>query len=56
LAEVLGELIKAVLLKARADGVFAELQKAPGCEFGVEHQEGHYGWPPDEDRGKENVA
>ena len=56
LAELLGELIKAVLLKARADGVFAKLPKAPGCELGVEHQEGHYGWPAYEDRGKENIA
>jgi hypothetical protein len=56
LAELLGELIKAVALKARADGVFATLPKAPGCELGVEHQEGHYGWPAYEDRGQENVA
>jgi hypothetical protein len=56
LAELLGELIKAVLLKARADGVFVKLPKAPGCELGVEHLEGYYGWPAYEDRGKENLA
>ena len=37
LAEPLGELIKAVLLKARGDGMFAGLPKAAGCELGVEH-------------------
>ena len=56
LAEPLGELLKAVLLKARADGVFAPLPKAPGCELGVEHQDGAYGWPAYEDRGRENLA
>jgi hypothetical protein len=56
LAEPLGELIKAVLLKARADGVFAVLSKSPGCELGVEHHEGHYGWPAYDDRGKDNIA
>jgi hypothetical protein len=44
LAEPLGELLKAVLLKAGADGVFDALPKAPGFELGVEHQEGAYGW------------
>ena len=56
LAEPLGELLKAVLLKARADGVFADLPKAPGCELGIEHHEGAYGWPLYEDRGHENFA
>ncbi len=56
LAEPLGELVKAVLLKARADGVFARLPKAPGCELGVEHSEGAYGWPAYEDRGEENLV
>ena len=56
LAEPLGEMIKAVLLKARADGIFAALLKAPGCELGVEHQEGAYGWPAHPDRGHENLV
>ena len=56
LAEPLGELVKAVLLKARADGVFAGLPKAPGCELAVEHQEGAYGWPAYEERGQDNLA
>lgn len=56
LAEPLGELVKAVLLKARADGVFASLPKAPGCELAVEHHEGAYGWPDYDDRGQENLA
>jgi hypothetical protein len=56
LAEPLGELLKAVLLKARADSVFAAIPKAPGCQLGVEHHEGHYAWPAYEDRGKDNLA
>ena len=40
LAKPLGELVKAVLLKARADGVFDGLPKADGCELAVEHHEG----------------
>jgi hypothetical protein len=45
LAEPLGELLTAVLLKASADGVFADLPKVSGRELGVEHHEGTYGWP-----------
>ena len=56
LADVLGEVVKAALLKARADGVFAGLSKAPGCELLIEHFDGGYGWPEYDDRGKENVA
>ncbi len=56
LAEPLGELVKAVLLKARADGVFAALPKTADCELGIEHHDGAYGWPAYEDRGRENLA
>jgi hypothetical protein len=56
LAEILGEMIKAVVLKARADGVFAALRKAPGCELGVEHFSGNYAWPVYEERAQENLA
>jgi len=56
LAEPLGELVKAVLLKARTDGVFAGLPKAAGCELGVEHHEGAFGWPQYEARGEQNLA
>lgn len=56
LAAILGEMLKEVLLKARADGLFAELPKAPRCHLGVEEQEGSYGWPAYEDRGRENLA
>ena len=45
LAVLLGELVKAVVIKARADGMFAGLAKAAGCELGVEHFDGEYGWP-----------
>jgi hypothetical protein len=56
LAEPLGEVVKAAVLKARADGVFAGLPKAPGCELGVEHFGGAYGWPEYEARGQDNLA
>jgi hypothetical protein len=56
LAEVLGEVLKAVVLKARADDVFATLPKAAGCELGVEHFSGAYGWPVYEERGQDNLA
>jgi len=56
LAEILGDVVKAVVLKARADGVFASLPKAPGCELGIEHFSGHFGWPEYEARGQENLA
>lgn len=56
LAEILGEVVKAVLLKARADGVLAGLPKASGCELGVEHFSGAYAWPVYEERGQDNLA
>lgn len=56
LAALLGELLKAILLKARADGVFTALPKASNCELGVEHHDGAYGWPVYEARGQENLV
>ena len=56
LADPLGEVVKAALLKSREDGVFAALPKAAGCELGVEHFDGGYGWPVYEERGKDNLA
>ena len=56
LGEILGEMVKAVLFKARADGVFAGLPKAPGCELLIEDFDGGYGWPDYESRGKDNLA
>jgi hypothetical protein len=56
LAEPLGKLVKAVVIKARADGLFAALPKAAGCELGVEHFGGAYCWPEYESRGEENLA
>jgi hypothetical protein len=56
LAEILGEVVKAVLLKARADGVFTGLPKVSGCELGVEHFSGAYGWPINDERGHDNLA
>lgn len=56
LGDVLGEMVKAVVLKARDDGVFAGLPKAPGCELLIEHFDGGYGWPEYEARGKVNLV
>jgi hypothetical protein len=56
LVAALGDMLRGALLKARADGVFAGLPKAAHCELGVEEQEGSYGWPAYEERGKENLA
>lgn len=51
-----GDLLKHVLLKARDDGVFKSLPKAEECHMGVEEQEGRYGWPAYEDRGKDDLT
>jgi hypothetical protein len=56
LAQIFGEVLKAVVLKARANGVFMRLPKAPGCELGVEHFSGAYAWPLYEERGQHNLA
>jgi hypothetical protein len=53
---IVGEALRHVLLQARANGVFTRLSKNPKCELAVENIEGYYGWPPYEDRGKENLA
>ena len=54
-AEWLGKLLTAVVLKARADGVFAAMPKADGCELWVTHFSGAYDWPRYEDRGRDNL-
>jgi hypothetical protein len=56
LVTALGDLLRAVLLKARDDGLFAVLPKAPRCELGVEEQEGSYGWPAYELRRTDNLV
>jgi hypothetical protein len=56
LATVLGQLLRTVVLQARADGMFAALPKAAQCELGVEHFNGAYGWPQYEARGEDNLA
>jgi hypothetical protein len=56
LGAILGELLKDVFLKSRADGVFASLPKAPECKFGIEELEGGYGWPHGEERWPDNLA
>ena len=53
---LIGDMLKNVLVSARADGVFEQLRKAERCELAVEDLEGHYGWPHYEDRGKENLV
>ena len=56
LAALFGEMLKEVLLSARAAGAFEKLRKAEHCELGVEELEGNYGWPRYEDRGKETLV
>jgi hypothetical protein len=56
LVAALGGMLRGVLLKARADGVFARLPKTARCELGVEEQDGSYGWPAYEERGQDNLA
>jgi hypothetical protein len=56
LVAALGDMLRSVLLKARDDGVFAVLPKAPRCELGVEEQDGSYGWPAYELRRTNNLA
>jgi hypothetical protein len=53
---IFGELLKSVLLKARAEGLFDLLPKATECHLGVEEHDGRYGWPHYEDRGKEDLV
>lgn len=55
MAKILGEVVKAAVLQARADGAFRELPKAPGCEFNIEHLGGAYAWPADEAKTPENL-
>lgn len=55
LAYPLGELVRSVMLKARADGVFASLPRAPGCQLLVEHSGGAFGWPKESARGHVNL-
>jgi len=56
LAEVLGELVKAVVIKALADGMFATLAKSKRCLFGIEHFSGAYSWPEYDDRSQAKLA
>lgn len=56
LATALGDMLRDVLLKARADGLFAGLRKSKKCELGVEEQNGEYGWPTAKERGKGSRA
>ena len=55
-ATALGDLLKGVLVKARADGVFVGLPKSTRCELGVEEHDGNYAWPVHEARGQDNLA
>jgi hypothetical protein len=56
LAVPLGDMLKGVLLKARASGTFAALPKSLGCELSVEHFDGAYAWPEYEARGAESLV
>jgi hypothetical protein len=56
LAIPLGNMLTEVLLKAGASGLFAALPKTVDCELSVEHFDGAYGWPENNERGAENLA
>lgn len=57
LVEAVGSFLVAMLLDARATGVFEELPKTKRCELGVEDPcSGAFGWPAYEQRGKENLV
>jgi len=57
LTETIGKFLVDMLLKARTNGVFAELPKADRCELGVEDPtNGEFGWPAHDDRGKKNLV
>jgi hypothetical protein len=56
LAQMLGDMLKGVLLKARSNGVFDSLPRAKHCELGVDEQDGRYGWPIYEERGQDNLV
>ncbi len=56
LGETIGDFLVAMLLEARANGVFASLPKGDRCELGVEDSSGEFGWPAYDDRGKENLV
>jgi hypothetical protein len=53
---IFGDLLKSVLLKARANGIFTSLPTAEACRFGVEELDGRFGWPNYEDRGKDDLV
>ena len=44
LAPLMGEFVTAVVVKARADGIFKQLPMDPNCRISIEHHEGAYGW------------
>ncbi len=53
----IGEFLVAVLLNAKAEGVFANLPRAEHCELGVEDPTtGGFGWPVYEERGQRNLV
>jgi hypothetical protein len=56
LAKTFGEFFVSLLQAAKADGVWAELPRAPKCELGVEESGGEFGWPPYNKRGRANLA
>ncbi|QDV53990.1 hypothetical protein [Gimesia fumaroli] len=52
LAEVIGKVLKEILLKARKEKLFKDLPIAKSNMMGVEDQVGAYGWPDYDDRFK----
>lgn len=49
LVEFVGEMLKEILLKARSDGLFANLPLTEKCAISIEDQLGAYAWPDSEE-------
>lgn len=56
LGELIGELIRTVLLKAQHDGIFAQLPVSPNCKMHIEDFDGEYDWSECAARGQDDRA
>jgi hypothetical protein len=56
LGELIGELIRTVLLKAQHDGIFAQLPISRNCKMHIEDFDGEYDWSKSVARGQDAPA
>jgi len=52
----MGQMLVDLLKQLRDTKGFSELKTAARCELGVEADDGTFGWPRYEDRGKANLV